>query len=153
MVSCCRKVFLFSTRDRPSSLPANNANNKNLKIKSILSPFGSVVYGNDKFFKPRWKPEYALADPDYSLPARWTHLYDHSPLVKTLEQYTDYSKLKPNGGHSNTRLIMTAVNVLTAQPPTFDSYKQPITPRHILAISGYPPCAFPWIEVESGVYA
>ena len=34
-------------------LPANNADIKNLKIKSILSSYGSIVYGNDKFFKPR----------------------------------------------------------------------------------------------------
>jgi NTE family protein len=126
---------------------------KNLKIKSILSAYGSAVYGNDKFFKPRWKPEYVLADPEYSVPTEWTYIYDHSPLVKTLEKYIDYTKLKPTGGHSNTRLIMTAVNVLTAQPLTFDSYKQQITPKHILATSGYPLYAFPWIEVESGVYA
>ena len=126
---------------------------KNLKIKSILSAYGSAVYGNDKFFKPRWKPEYMLADPEYSIPAEWTYIYDHSPLVRTLEKYIDYTKLKPTGGHSNTRLIMTAVNVLTAQPLTFDSYKQQITPKHILATCGYPLYAFPWIEVENGVYA
>ena len=126
---------------------------KNLKIKSVLSAYGSSVYGNDKFFKPRWNPEYVLVDPEYSIPAEWTYLYDHSALVKTLEKYIDYTKLKPTGGHSNTRLIMTAVNVLTAQPLTFDSYKQQITPKHILATCGYPLYAFPWIEVESGVYA
>jgi NTE family protein len=126
---------------------------KNLKIKSMLSAYGSAVYGNDKFFKPRWKPEYVLTDPEYSIPAEWKYIYDHSPLVKTLEKYIDYTKLKPTGGHSNTRLIMTAVNVLTAQPLTFDSYKQQITPKHILATCGYPVYAFPWIEVESGVYA
>jgi NTE family protein len=51
------------------------------------------------------------------------------------------------------RLIMTAVNVLTAEPLTFDSYKQQITPKHILATSAYPMYAFPWVEVENGVYA
>lgn len=131
----------------------SNVTDKNLKIKSILSAYGSAVYGNDKFFKPRWMPEYVLADPEYSMPAEWTYIYDHSPLLKTLEKYIDYTKLKPTGEHSNTRLIMTAVNVLTAQPLTFDSYKQQITPKHILATSGYPLYAFPWIEVENGVYA
>jgi NTE family protein len=135
-------------------LRANNVDNKNLKIKSILSSYGSIVYGNDKFFKPRWKAEYALADPEFYLPSRWTHLYDHSPIANTLEKYIDYTKLKPNdGGRSNMRLIMTAVNVLTAEPLTFDSYKQQITPKHILATSAYPMYAFPWVEVENGVYA
>jgi NTE family protein len=104
---------------------------------------------------PDGSQNMVLADPEYSIPAEWTYIYDHSPLVKTLEKYIDYTKLKPTGGRgrSYTRLIMTAVNVLTAHPVTFDSYKQQITSKHILATSGYPLYAFPWIEVESGVYA
>ena len=95
-----------------------------------------------------------LADPEFYLPSRWTHLYDYSPIANTLEKYIDYTKLKPNdGGRSNMRLIMTAVNVLTAEPLTFDSYQQQITPKHILATSAYPMYAFPWVEVENGVYA
>jgi NTE family protein len=74
------------------------------------------------------------------------------PIVKTLEKYIDYDKLKPNG-NSTVRLILTAVNVLNAQPLTFDSFKQQITPKHILATSAYPLYNFPWIEVEEGVYA
>ncbi len=146
----------LATADKFSSFASqynSNVTDKNLKIKSILSAYGSAVYGNDKFFKPRWMPEYVLADPEYSIPTEWTYIYDHSPLVKTLEKYIDYARLKPTGGHSNTRLIMTSVNVLTAQPLTFDTYKQQITPKHILATSGYPLYAFPWIEVEIGVYA
>jgi NTE family protein len=146
------KFSFITSQDKSSSLSAN-ADNKNLKIESILSSYGSAVYGNNKFFKPRWNPEYALADPDYYLPVRWTYLYDHSPLVKSLQKYIDYTKLKSNGRHSKTRLIMTAANVLTAQPLTFDSYKQKITPKHILATCGYPMYAFPWVEVENGVYA
>ena len=48
---------------------------------------------------------------------------------------------------------MTAVNVLTAEPLTFDSYTQSIYPKHILATCGYPMYNFPWVEVEEGVYA
>jgi NTE family protein len=48
---------------------------------------------------------------------------------------------------------MTAVNVLTSQPLTFDSSKQKITPKHILATSAYPSDNFPWVELEEGVYA
>ena len=48
---------------------------------------------------------------------------------------------------------MTAVNVLNAQSLTFDSFKQQISPKHILATSAYPLYNFPWIEVEEGVYA
>ena len=112
----------------------------------------SAMFGNDKMFKARWRPEYALTDPEYFEPAKWTYLYDHSPLTVTLQRYIDYDKLKPNG-NSNSRLIMTAVNVLTAEPLTFDSYRQSIYPKHILATCGYPVYNFPWVEVEEGVYA
>ena len=48
---------------------------------------------------------------------------------------------------------MPAVNILTSEPLTFDSSRQKITPKHILATSGYPSDNFPWVELEEGVYA
>ena len=122
------------------------------EVNSLLSTISSILYGNDKFFVPRWRADYALKDPQYFNPSKWTYIYDHSPLVKTLAKYIDYNKLQPDG-HPNARLIMTAVNVLTSEPITFDSSRQKITPKHILATSGYPSYNFPWIELEEGVYA
>ena len=122
------------------------------KLNSLLSTTSSILYGNHKFFVPRWRIDFALKDPQYFDPSKWTYIYDNSPLVKTLEQYIDYNKLQPDG-HPNARLIMTAVNILTWEPITFDSSKQKITPKHILATSGYPSDNFPWVEIEEGVYA
>ena len=121
-------------------------------LKHMLSSFSSAVYGNKIMFLPRWMPEYAATDPQYFSPDRWTYIYDHSPLASTLEKYIDYAKLKP-GGNPNARLIITAVNVLTAEPLTFDSTRQQITAKHLLGTSGYPLYGFPWVEVEKGVYA
>ena len=125
--------------------------NEKIKIKQLRSFYSSAIFGNDKMFKPRWKPEYAISDPEYFTPQKWTYLYDHSPLAKTLDKYVDYKKLSPNG-KPNARLIITATNVLTAEALVFDSSKQQITPKHILAASGYPSYNFPWVEVEKGVY-
>ncbi len=122
------------------------------EVNALSSTLSSILYGNDKFFVPRWRADYALKDPEYYNPLKWTYIYDHFPLVKTLEKYIDYSGLQP-GGSPNARLIMTAVNVLTSESLTFDSSKQKITPKHILATTGYPSDNFPWIEVEKGVYA
>jgi NTE family protein len=122
------------------------------ELNSLLSTTSSILYGNDKFFVPRWRIDYALKDPQYFNPTKWTYIYDNSPLVKTLEKYIDYNKLQPQG-HPNARLIMTAVNILTSEPLTFDSSRQKITPKHILATSGYPSDNFPWVELEEGVYA
>jgi NTE family protein len=122
------------------------------EVNALLNTLSSTLYGNDKFFVPRWRADYALKDPQYFNPSRWTYIYDHSPVVKTLAKYIDYNKLQPDG-NPNARLIMTAVNVLTSEPLTFDSSRQKITPKHILATSGYPSYSFPWVQVEEGVYA
>ena len=120
-------------------------------FRQALSFYSSAIYGNSMMFLPRWRPEYAIKDPEYFRPAEWTYIYDHSPLALTLEKYINYDKLRP-GGNPNTRLIITAVNVLTAKPMTFDSAHQQITVRHLLGTSGYPLYGFPWIEVEKGKY-
>lgn len=122
------------------------------QIKSLSSFYKSALFGNNKVFIPRWNPKYAFHDPEYFNPNKWTYLYDHSPLIKTLEKYLDFNKLQPNGT-PNSRLIITAVNILTAEPLAFDSSKQQITPKHILATTAYPKYYFQWVEVEKGILA
>jgi NTE family protein len=141
---------MFGRKDEDNYRSTNTS--EKMKIQQLRSFTSSVIFGNDKMFKPRWKPEYANSDAEYFTPQKWTYLYDHSPLAKTLDKYIDYKKLNPNG-KPNARLIITATNVLTAQALVFDSSKQQISAKHILAASGYPLYNFPWIEIEKGVYA
>lgn len=129
-----------------------NENEYVVKMKQLRSFYSSAFFGNKKMFQPRWRQETIHTDPDYFVPQKWTYIYDQSPLVKTLEKYIDYNKLKPNG-NPNSRLILTAVNILTAKPLIFDSSRQQITSKHILATSAYPLYNFRWIEVEDGIYA
>jgi NTE family protein len=93
-----------------------------------------------------------LFELDKMIPWNWTHLYDHKSLIRTLEKYVDYNKLKPDPSNS-TRLILTAVNVLNSRALTFDSRTQQIKPKHILGTSAYPLYNFPWLEIEIDVYA
>jgi NTE family protein len=139
-------------KEEEEDYPRSLSRNQKSRIKQIKSFYSSAIFGNDKMFKPRWKPEYAISDPEYFAPEKWTYLYDHSPLATTLDKYIDYKKLNPNG-KPNARLIITATNVLTAEPLVFDSLKQQITPKHILGASGYPSYNFPWVEVEKDLYA
>jgi NTE family protein len=141
-----------SSSKQKSYSSTTNTNEHAIKMKQLRSFYSSAIFGNDKMFKPRWRQENALTDPEYFEPQKWTYMYDLTPLVKTLEKYIDYNKLKPNG-NPNARLILTAVNVLTADPLTFDSSKQQITSKHILGTSAYPLYNFHWMEVEDGVYA
>ena len=122
------------------------------QAKSTLSFYGSAFHGNKKVFVPRWSPVHFFTDSKYCIPDKWTYLFDHSPLIKTLEKYVDFNRLRPNG-NPYARLIITAVSVLTAEPLTFDSAKKQITPKHILATTAYPTYYFPWIEVEKGTFA
>jgi NTE family protein len=63
-----------------------------------------------------------------------------------------FYKLKKDNNNKNTKLIVTAVNVLTSDPLVFGSYKMNIQPIHLLGCSDHPIYGFPWIEVEEGVY-
>jgi NTE family protein len=137
---------------KPSSSPIAVAEEHAIKKKQLMSFYSSAVFGNVKMFQPRWNKENTLSDPANFAPQNWTYMYDLSPLIKTLDKYIDYNKLKP-GGNPNLRLILTAVNILTSEPLTFDSFEQQVTPKHILATSAYPLYNFPWVEVDDGVYA
>ncbi len=143
---------LYGLTNSLTSIADYTRNIHGSQINSISSFYKSAFFGNKKVFIPRWNPQYALSDPEYFNPNKWTYLYDHSPLIKTLEKYVDFNKLQPNG-NPNSRLIITAVNVLTAEPLAFDSSKQQITPKHLLAATAYPKYYFQWVEVEEGVYA
>lgn len=143
---------LYGLTNSLTSVADYTRNIHSSEIKSISSFYKSAFFGNKKVFIPRWNPQYALSDPEYFNPNKWTYLYDHSPLIKTLEKYVDFNKLQPNG-NPNSRLIITAVNVLTAEPLAFDSSKQQITSKHLLATTAYPKYYFQWVEVEEGVYA
>jgi NTE family protein len=125
---------------------------RDIKMRQFRSFYSSAIFGNEKMFRPRWLQETAMSDPEFFTPQNWTYIYDHTPLVKTLENYINYDKLSPDG-NPNSRLILTAVNILNAQPLTFDSSKEQITPKHILATSAYPLYNFRWVEVEQGIYS
>ena len=134
----------------------------------------AAIFGVPKMFVPRWnwwnwdKNMLLKADAEQGKmqqqqqsqnlfdPRSWTYLYDHSPLVKTLDKYIDYKKLNLAASEEDLpsvlRLIMTAVDVMTSKPLVFDNTKMEIKSKHILASSGYPIYGFPWVEVEDSVY-
>ena len=93
----------------------------------------------------------------YFDPRNWTFMYDHTPLVKTLEKYIDYNKLHLAATKEELphvlRLIITAVDVMTARPLIFDNTLMKIKPDHILASSGYPIYGFPWVDLGNNIKA
>ena len=138
--------------------------------RSPAASINAAFFGVPNFFIPRWF-NFNIANPNLSQlkeyvqpPWKWTYIYDNSSLRSTIEKYIDFKKLSPkvylndsNTNNSNnnisTRLIITAVDVLTAEPLIFDSYKKQIEMKHLLATIGYPQYGFPWVEVSEGTFA
>ena len=146
---------------------------KKYQTKLKRSPAASInaaIFGVPNFFIPRWfnfnTPNSDLSQlKEYVQPPwKWTYIYDNSAVRNTIEKYIDFNKLSPkvhqndpntsnSNNDSSTRLIITAVDVLTAEPLIFDSYKKPIEMKHLLATIGYPQYGFPWVEVSDGTFA
>ena len=146
-----------------------DCHNQNYVPKQVSSASANAaMFGVPKMFIPRWlklqpteqdmSPDgqgYSKQPLDFVGPSKWTYLYDHSPLIKTLK-YIDYKKLNLAASKEELpevlRLIITSVDVMTSKPLIFDNTKMEIKAKHILASSGYPIYGFPWIKVEKGVY-
>lgn len=136
--------------------------------RSPAASMNAAFFGVPNFFIPRWfnfnipnqNPSHLE---EYIQPSwKWTYIYDNSILGNTIEKYIDFKKLSPkarevdpntSNSNSNTRLIITAVDVLTAEHLIFDSYKKSIEMKHLLATVGYPQYGFPWVEVREGTFA
>jgi NADPH-dependent 2,4-dienoyl-CoA reductase/sulfur reductase-like enzyme len=103
-----------------------------------------LMFGVPSFFKPRWLPPFSnLLTP----PANWLSFYDPTPMRKLICNYVDFSALK----RSPVRLLVAAVNVVTAKLEVFDSYVDDLTPDHVLASGSLPP-GFPWTVIDGKAY-
>ncbi len=103
-----------------------------------------LACGLPKFFRPRWMSwPLSLAQS----PALWTSYYDMAPMRKLITKYVDFSKLRS----SPVRLLISAVNVETAELEIFDSFVDDLTPDHVLASGSLPP-GFPWTVIGGKAY-
>lgn len=112
--------------------------------RRMVSSMYSMMFGSPKFFTPRWFNQ--ILHP-CELPFNWTSFYDPSPVKKLLAEYIDFEGLKA----SPVRLLVSAVNVETAEFETFDSYVDDITPDHIIASGSLPP-SLPWTTINGNHY-
>lgn len=124
-------------------------------LKQIRAPIiNAALFGVSKLFVPRWNWQSAINDKEFFFPESWTYAYDHTVLQKTLDKYIDYKKLSPGKSKNGSlpRLIITAVNVMTADHLVYDSWRCAVEAKHILASAAYPTYGFSWVKVEDGVY-
>jgi len=103
----------------------------------------AMLFGVPGFFKPRVPPApFQLAGTLGAI-----SYYDTAPLRQTLERLVDFELL--NSGA--TRLSVGAVNVRTGNFEYFDTAKQTIDVRHIMASGALPP-GFAPVEIDGEHY-
>ena len=142
----------------PPSLSANLFQNPSSLFSSMMAPmsdmmqgFGqsmfssmaamhALVKGQEGFFKPR------MLAPGGGAPDT-TSFYDTSPLISTLEKFSDFDRI--NSGE--TRVSLGATNVATGNFVYFDTKDIKLTPKHFLASGSLPP-GFPATEIEGEYY-
>jgi NTE family protein len=102
-----------------------------------------LLFGVPGFFKPRFPP--APFQPRGTPEA--ISYYDTTPLRETLERLVDFDRI--NAG--SVRLSVGSVNVRTGNFEYFDSTRQKIDVRHIMASGALPP-GFPPVEIDGEHY-
>jgi len=102
-----------------------------------------MLFGVPGFFSPRFPP--APFQPRGTLEA--ISYYDTAPLQQTLDRLVDFDLI--NSG--SVRLSVGAVNVRTGNFEYFDSDKQRIDARHIMASGALPP-GFAPVEIDGEHY-
>ncbi|WP_233168338.1 DUF3734 domain-containing protein [Xylophilus sp. ASV27] len=103
----------------------------------------AMLCGVPGFFKPRFPP--APLQPPGTLEA--ISFYDTTPLRATLERLVDFDRL--NAGPM--QLSVGAVNVRTGNFEYFDTARQRIDARHIMASGALPP-GFAPVEIDGEHY-
>jgi NTE family protein len=103
----------------------------------------AIQFGLPGFFSPRWPP--ALMQAPGTIGA--ISFYDTAPLKETLENLVDFDLLNSCA----TRLSVGAVNVHNGNFAYFDTTKERLDVRHIMASSALPP-GFPPIEIDGAWY-
>jgi NTE family protein len=109
-----------------------------------LSYWSILSGGLPRFFEPN--PQ-AFMGPHTRLGAEEAAYYSTAPLTKTLKKLVDFTLVNEKG----PRLTVGAAHVRTSQMRYFDSRKETIDLRHVMASGALPP-AFPAVRIDDDLY-
>lgn len=109
------------------------------QTRAFFSSMYSAVWGNPNLFLPSWPAMHALNSP---------HIYDVSPLKRTLQEFVDFEKIRSSVG---PRLVMTSTDIQSGRSCIFDSMRDRIDVDHIVASAGYPFYGMSWTQ-KNGRY-
>ena len=126
-----------------ASLPGLESGSHFHGLFNEASAFATALFGRAGFFVPRFPPP--MLQPEGSPGA--LSFYDTAPLQATLERLVDFDLLNDGA----TRLSIGAVNVRTGNFAYFDTRKQRVDVRHVMASGALPP-GFPPVEIDGESY-
>ena len=113
-------------------------------IGPAAANFFTVASGVPNFFEPNLHTRFG---PHMKVKPEDAGYYSTAPLKKTLAELVDFEFLKSN----ETRLTVGAANVHSSAMHYFDSRKQALDVRHIMASGALPP-AFPPVRIDGDLY-
>lgn len=113
-------------------------------LGAMLPNWTTVTTGVAGFFRPN---PLAFLGQHVKLAPEAAGYYSTLPLKRTLEELVDFSRL----GKTGPRLTVGAANVGTAQMRYFDSARETVDARHILASGALPP-AFPAVRIDGELF-
>lgn len=113
-------------------------------LGAMLPNWTTVTTGVAGFFRPN---PLAFLGQHVKLAPEAAGYYSTLPLKRTLEELVDFSRL----GATGPRLTVGAANVGTAQMRYFDSAREKIDARHVLASGALPP-AFPAVRIDGELF-
>jgi len=122
-----------------------------LHNETLLNHFGmlaamrTVGTGVPNLFVPRFDPRFALGWPAQPQDAG---LYDTAAMEATLKRLIDFEVLNSAG---SPRFSANAITVTDGELVTFDSRREPIKMRHLLASTAMPP-AFAPVQIDGEWY-
>lgn len=127
-----------------SSLPSRVALGVGMREQlNDASAVQVMLFGAPGFFAPRFPPAALQRS---GTPGAISH-YSTAPLRATLERLVDFNRIN----HGKVRLAVGAVNVRTGNFVYFDSARQSIDVRHIMASGALPP-AFAPVEIDGDFF-
>lgn len=113
-------------------------------VSQAMSYWSILTGGLPNFFSPN---RLAFAGPHVQLGSDKAAYYSTDPLKRTLDKLVDFSRVNEKG----PRLTVGAAHVRTSQMRYFDSARETIDLRHILASGALPP-AFPAVRIDDELY-
>jgi NTE family protein len=128
---------------RPDGWLADPIHDEGRKLANQWHAWETVLYGQPGFFRPRMFGPFASPP---GTPGAIS-FYDTGPLAESLRGAIDFGRVN-NGG---PRLSLGAVNLATGRQIYFDSARQAIDERHVMASGALPP-GFPPVEIDRELF-